>query len=208
MRWCDIEPNPLEWANNGADIPIEVTISPNGHKTCQQRNCGKFSIWADIRPGEQLAPSRFLPSLTGLLEAYLRAGRTLTSESPVFFATAGAGHRFTDRPATCGVVQGMLKRRAAAAALDGEHFTGHSFRRGRMQDDANGGIPAAVTQARALGIGRATYELYTDRSRPVRRIGVAAIVPAPAPSAHEPLLTRVIAAVRHWRTPRAHRSLA
>lgn len=182
MRWCDITPCPLDWVNHGERIPPEVLVAPNGHKTCQQRHCGTFTIWREAQVGQQLEASRFLPALPGLLEAYRLAGREVTPTSPVFLVTQGAGTRLTDRPASCAVVRGVLKKRAIAAALEDENFTGHSFRRGRMQDDEDGGIPAAVTQARCLGIGKATYALYTDRGRPTRRVGPTPPLAPPAPA--------------------------
>ena len=196
MRWCDITPCPLEWANSGESTPVEVLVAPNGHKTCQQRHCGEFTLWSEAQAGQQLEASRFLPTLPRLLEAYRLAGREVTPTTPVFLVTKGAGTRLTDQPATCGVVRGVLKKRAAAAALENENFTGHSFRRGRMQDDEDGGIPAAVTRARCLGIGKATYKLYTDRERPTRRVGPAPPPVSPAPASPLNGFSRLLGALR------------
>lgn len=177
-----------------------LEVAPNGHKTCPERHCGKFTIFAQANGLEQLEPSRFLPVLPLLLQAYRAAGRHVTTDSPVFVKTKGGGHRFTDTPCTNGVVITILKKRSAAVALGHEHFTGHSFRRGRMQDDQDAGVPPRVTQARALGIGDATYNLYTDRTRPTRQQKP----PTEKPDAHfsnaapaaPSMLTRVANAIR------------
>jgi hypothetical protein len=170
-------------------------VAPNGHKTCQERHCGKFTLWLEARAGEQPAPSRFIPAIRGLLQAIRAAGREPTPESPVFLKTQGAGHRLTFEPATCGVVVSVLKKRSAAVALGPKMFTGHSLRRGRMQDDQDADVDPAVTQARALGIGDGTYQLYTDRTRRTRDVTSSVEVPrlslcahiAAAQQAEEPL---------------------
>ena len=176
-------------------------MAPNGHKTCQDRHCGTFTLWAQPNGGEQLEPSRFIPLLPELMRSYRMAGRDLHPTSPVFLKTTGAGHRLTDEPATNGVVAGVLKKRSAAAALGEENFTGHSFRRGRMQDDQDAGVDPAITQARALGIGMDTYRLYTDRDRPTRRTAMPDSSPPPpsAPLALAPpsLFARAMNAARH-----------
>ena len=205
LRWCDLTPSPLEWGGEGEQIPESLLVAPNGQKTCQERHCGTFTLWAQPHGGEQLEPSRFIPLLPRLVRAYRAAGRHLHPTSPVFLKTAGAGHRLTDEPATHAVVAGVLKKRSAAAALGEENFTGHSFRRGRMQDDQDAGVAPAITQARALGIGMDTYALYTDRNRPTRR---AAPPDAPPPPPSEPtrrapssLFARALNAARRVMAP-------
>lgn len=190
----------MEWGEEGGVVPVSLLVAPNGHKTCQERHCGTFTLWTQQRGEEQLEPSRFIPLLPKLMQAYRAAGRHLHPSSPVFLKSTGAGRRLTDQPSTNAVVAGVLKKRSAAAALDEEHFTGHSFRRGRMQDDQDAGVTPAVTQARALGIGMGTYRLYTDRNRPTRRIvppGPTASPPIAAPPLAPPsLFTRALNAAK------------
>ena len=90
LRWCDLTPSPLEWADGGV-IPPTLEVAPNGHKTCPERNCGKFTLSAEANGLDQLEPSRFLPALPQLLKAYRAAGRHLSAESPVFVKTKGGG---------------------------------------------------------------------------------------------------------------------
>lgn len=176
---------------------------PNGHKTCRERRCGEFTISLSPNAAQPYA-SRFLPALPGLVRSYRAAGLNLEPAGPVFVKTAGAGYRLTSQPATYAVLRGVLSRRAAEAGLTAEHFTGHSTRRGRMQGDADAGVPAAATQERALGICTTTYQLYTDRDRPLRR-EASGLTPPGHPSAEAtpvPMLARVATAFTRlvWRT--------
>lgn len=195
LRWCDLDPSPLEWAGQ---VPSAVLVMPNGHKTQRERHCGEFTITCDPTPDQPYA-SRFLRALPDLVESYSAAGLVLEPAGPVFAKTAGAGYRLTTQPATYGVLRGVLSRRAAEAGLSHENFTGHSGRRGRMQGDRAAGIPAAATRKRALGICTATYELYTDLNRPIRRRALAPSVASPegCPSGASPGLASFFSRVSH-----------
>ena len=185
---------------------------PNGHKTNQERHCGEYTISLASNAAQPYA-SRFLPALPRLVAAYRAAGLTLHGAGPVFVKAAGGGYRLLNEPATYGVLNGVLRKRAAEANLTDEHFTGHSTRRGRMQGDRAAGVAPAATQSRALGICDATYALYTDLERPTRRRingsappGAGHAAPGsdpPAVISPQPLASRVAATLAQllpWRS--------
>ena len=177
LRWCDLNPSPLGWSDDGP--PPSVVVSPNGSKTKQQRNCGNFTLWSVARPGAQVRPSEFLSLVPALMRANTAAGFPPRAEGPVFLKTTGAGYRLTGDAATYAVARRIVQQRAAYCGLASEVFTGHSARRGRFQEDQDEGIAPEVTRARFMDVCYATYALYTNRMRPLRR-RVDDTPPAPA----------------------------
>jgi hypothetical protein len=184
LRWCDIEPSPLTWGRDG--VPESVVLRPNGIKTCQQRNAGQATLWSVARPAEQTRASEFLWMLPALMAASAAAGVPPQADGPVFLQLSGAGYKLSPKPATYAVAKRIVAQRAAHCGLAQQVLTGHSSRRGRIQEDDDFDLADGVTQSRLLGICSQTLKLYRSRTRPTRCLE-ATVVPdlvplAPAPS--------------------------
>ena len=198
LRFCDIQPSPLTWGTDG--VPQSVLVKPNGIKTCQQRNAGQATLWSVDRPGQQVRASEFLWMLPALMRANAAAGFPPRPEGHVFLQLTGGGYKFTDKAATYAVVARVVKLRAATCGLAHVVLTGHSSRRGHIQQDEDEGVAADVTRARLLGISAQTYKLYADKTRPTRRlaapvgaaVGPSVVIPS-APGGVTGLVHRTLA---------------
>lgn len=174
LRWCDIEPCPTSWAATGllcdqrCPVPASCVVRPNGHKTCQRRNAGRFTVFRDEDTPNHIRASRFMPGLPALLAAYAAAGYAPTPIDPVFPQCAPGGSQLLPVPSTCGSLRQVVARAAKATPLAAKKFSSHSFRRGRMLQDKHDGVPCAQTCTNLLGITPGTYAHYTDESRPTR----------------------------------------
>ena len=175
LRWTDLSPSPLEWTvdrslveGGGRPVLPLTIVSPNGHKTAQRRKCGSFTIDPTDPSPSAGAGRRFLGLLSGLLAAYSAAGYD-PSPYEFIFPQCAPGHRglLGRKPLTAAGLRQILKRvRDTRGGEAVPRFTAHSFRRGRMIQDARDGVDPLVTRSRALGITSATYSLYTDETRP------------------------------------------
>ena len=166
IRLCDIEPHPLTWARGV--VPESVLIKPNGHKTCQQRNAGQATLWSVDRPAAQTRASEFLWLLPRLMAASAAAGVPLQADSPIFLQLTGGGYRLSPKAATYEVAKRIVVRRSAQCGLARQVLTGHSSRRGRIQEDQAYDIADDVTRSRLLGICAHTLKLYRSLTRPTR----------------------------------------
>ena len=136
MRWCDVEPCPLSWAGSGllcdqrCPVPSTCVVRPNGHKTCQRRNAGRFTVFRDEDAPAQVRASRFLPGLPALLAAYVAAGYAPTPGDPVFPQCAPGGARLLPVPSTCGSLRQAVARATRATPLAAQRLSAHSFAAG------------------------------------------------------------------------------
>ena len=149
-------------------VPHSCVVRPNGHKTCQRRSAGRFTVFRDVDASAQVRASRFLPGLPALLAAYVAAGYLPTPVDPVFPQCAPGGAKLLPVPSTCGSLRQAVARATKATPLAAQRFSSHSFRRGRMLQDKADGVPCPQTCANLLGIAPSTYAHYTDTSRPTR----------------------------------------
>ena len=169
-------------------VPASCVVRPNGHKTCQRRNAGRFTVFRDEDATSQVRASRFLPGLPALLAAYVDAGYAPTPADPVFPQCAPGGAKLLPVPSTCGSLRQAVARATKSTPLAAQRFTSHSFRRGRMLQDKADGVSRSRTCAHLLGIAPSTYAHYTDPRRPTRAdvshplpLGAASV---PADQAH------------------------
>ena len=190
LRPCDLR------GGDGAHFPLPtgggpplfkypIRAHPNGVKTRQRRACGSFSLTGcgDIRYDFVARLNRFLRN------CYL-AGQYAGPDTPIF-RTLQSGKR------TCFSAEALnsaasLKRlytyrQSASGGTSGPlgTATGHSFRRGGIQDDKAKGKAPEATMARGLMTSKRTYELYSDTERPTKckRARVPGALVAPAPPA-------------------------
>ena len=191
LRWCDIDPCPLEWAHDNTLVegppllPPSCVVYPNGHKGAQRRKCGSFTI--DTMQGCTAADStgKFLTGLPTLLSAYRSAGYYPTPMDSIFpQCSPGRSRLLPAVPLTGGGLRQVLRRLHARQPDGSPRFTAHSFRRGRMIQDKHDGVSPSVTCDRALNMSMQNYRRYTNELRPT--LGGASSTPASVASAPAP----------------------
>ena len=176
LRWCDMEPCPLEWAvatpsNPEVALPSSMAVFPDGDKSRQRRRPSSgglsLTLYAADNATEHQVASKFMPMLPGLLEAYRIAGYVPGAYDPVFPLSEKGATALIPIACTRGALYQLIRRRSAARGV-APAITCHSFRRGRIVEDQAEGVPTSVTRERALGMTAKTHSYYADTTRPCR----------------------------------------